>query len=104
MPTLAGKVVVVTGASAGIGAATALALARGGAKVVLAARRREKLEQVAEQCRVIAAKGGVEGGAVEVVMCDVAKRADVDRLVAVAVEKFERLDVMIANAGYGFLA
>ena len=88
------------GASSGIGAATALALAQQGAKLILCARRLDRLEKVAADCR----SGAKEGGETISLHCDVAKRADVDRLVATAVDKFGRLDVMIANAGYGILA
>jgi NAD(P)-dependent dehydrogenase (short-subunit alcohol dehydrogenase family) len=97
MAKLEGKVIIVTGASAGIGAATGVALARGGARVVLGARRMDRLEAVAARCR----ETGVEALAMH---CDVAKRADVEQLVRAAVERFGRVDVMIANAGYGFLA
>lgn len=97
MNRMEGRVVVITGASSGIGAATARALAAEGAKLVLAARRLEKLAEVAGECR----KSGAQ---VEIVSCDVAKRAEVDALAAAAVAKFGRLDVMFANAGYGFLA
>src|SRR4051812_5301514 len=97
MASVNGKVIIITGASAGIGAATALALAKAGAILVLAARRADRLEQVAAQCRAL-------GAQVINVICDVSRRADVDHLVAQSVEKFGRLDVMIANAGYGFLA
>jgi len=90
------KTIIITGASSGIGAATALALAQGRANLVLGARRIERLEQVAAQCRRL-------GAAALAVPCDVAQRAAVDRLVALGVEKFGRLDVMLANAGYGFL-
>jgi len=90
------KTIIITGASSGIGAATARALAREGANLVLGARRLDRLEQVAAQCRGL-------GGTALAMACDVSQRADVDRLVAASVEKFGRLDVMLANAGYGFL-
>ena len=90
------KTVIITGASSGIGAATALALARQGANLVLGARRIDRLEQIAAQCREL-------GGQALALPCDVTQRADVDHLVAATVEKFGRLDVMLANAGYGFL-
>ncbi len=92
-----GRVVIIAGASSGIGAATALALAKEGAKLVLAARRVDRLEQIAVRCRDAGAEAMGVG-------CDVAKREEVERLVGTAVEKFGRVDVMIANAGYGFLS
>lgn len=98
MPTpLHNKVVVITGASAGIGAATAVALARQGARLVLGARRADKLQAVAQACQDA-------GGQALALPCDVARRSDVDALVAAAVQHFGTLDVMIANAGYGMLA
>ena len=91
------KTIIITGASAGIGAATALQLAAQGANLVLGARRIDRLESVAAECRKA-------GGKALALRCDVARRADVDALVSAAVEKFGRLDVMLANAGYGLLA
>ena len=94
------KVIIITGASAGIGAATALAAAgywKNHAKLVLGARRKDRLEAVAAKCR--------EFGATAVPMvCDVSRREDVSLMVAAAVEQFGRLDVMLANAGFGLLA
>jgi NADP-dependent 3-hydroxy acid dehydrogenase YdfG len=85
------KVVVVTGASAGIGAATAELLSRRGHRVVLTARRAPQLEEVAERCPdetlVVAADHGV--------------RAEVKRVVDAAIERFGRIDVWINNAGRG---
>ncbi len=94
---LKGRTIVITGASSGIGAALALALAPEQVNLVLAARRMDKLRQVAEQVRT----GGSAALALE---CDVGKREQVQALVAAALEKFSRLDVMVANAGFGFLA
>jgi short-subunit dehydrogenase len=91
------RTILITGASAGIGAATALQLARRGHNLILAARRLDKLESVAAQCRTL----GVQAFPIP---CDVSRRADIDRAVSLALEKFSRLDVMFANAGYGFLA
>jgi len=91
------RVAIVTGASSGIGAATAEALARKGYAVALAARRRERLEEVARRCR----DAGGEGRAI---VTDVADPARVDGLVAGVVEEFGRVDVMVNNAGYGVFA
>ncbi len=90
------KVAIITGASSGIGMETALALVRRGYAVVLAARRADRLEQVAEQCRRIASDASVD-----VAVTDVSDRAAVEELVSGAVEKFGRLDVMVNNAGSG---
>ncbi|MCA8934409.1 MAG: SDR family oxidoreductase [Rhodospirillaceae bacterium] len=92
MSGLQDKVVVVTGASSGIGEAIALRLAAGGAKLVLGARGADRLAAVAE--RIAAA-----GGAVAHAPTDVRRRQDVARLVDLALERFGQLDVMINNAG-----
>src|SRR5258705_7876410 len=89
---IAGKVIAVTGASSGIGEATAEYLARRGAKLVLGARGADKL---AEVCRRIVDAGGEA----ECVAIDVARREGVAMLVARAQERFGRLDVLINNAG-----
>ena len=88
------RVVAITGASAGIGRATALALARSGASGALCARREELLEAVGEEMRRL-------GGQAFVLTADVTQEADMDRFVNRAVEHFGRLDVMICNAGFG---
>ncbi|WP_410621287.1 SDR family oxidoreductase [Amycolatopsis sp. cmx-8-4] len=92
MSDIDGKVVAITGASGGIGEAIARTLADRGAAVVLGARRTERLEQVAEDIRA-------RGGRAIVCTTDVTVRADLDRLVARAVEEFGRLDVLVSNAG-----
>lgn len=90
--TLAGQVAIVTGASSGIGAATARELARRGAKVVLAARREGELEAVASE--IVGA-----GGQAIAVPTDIADPEQVSRLVACADEVFGRVDVLVNNAG-----
>ncbi|GAB4108588.1 MAG: hypothetical protein Kow00105_16000 [Phycisphaeraceae bacterium] len=92
---LTDKLIVITGASSGIGAATALACAKAGMDVVLAARRLEKLEDVARQVESLGRKALP-------VVCDVNRDEDVERLFHQAWETFNRLDVAFANAGYGF--
>jgi NADP-dependent 3-hydroxy acid dehydrogenase YdfG len=87
-----GKVVAITGASSGIGEAAARQLAAAGAKVVLAARRTDRLEAIAAD--ISAKKGEVEFQAI-----DVTKRDDLTRLVSKATERFGRLDVLVSNAG-----
>jgi len=85
------KVVVVTGASGGIGAELAKQLAAKGAKVVLAARRKDKLDAVAQEI----------GAQVFAVVTDVTKKSDVERLAKAAIERFGRIDVWVNNAGRG---
>lgn len=90
--TLDGRVAVVTGASSGIGAAVADALAEAGAAVVLGARREERLRQVAEGI-------GARGGRAAVRATDVTVRGDVEALAALALERFGGIDVWVNNAG-----
>src|SRR6266403_6325277 len=89
-----GKVVVITGASSGIGEATAVMLAERGAKVVLGARGLERLEGLAR--RIAGA-----GGEVAYAQTDVRKREDVTALVNLACERYGKLDVLVNNAGIG---
>jgi short-subunit dehydrogenase len=86
---LRGKTVVITGASSGIGAATALECARRGANLVIAARRAERLENVAQKCRA----NGVQ---CTVVVADVTRREDCERIVAAV----PRVDILVNNAGF----
>jgi len=92
MPT--NRVIAITGASAGIGRATALRLARDGAAVAICARRGDRLNAVAAE--IVAA-----GGQALPIVADVTVEADMDALVARAVDRFGRLDVMLCNAGFG---
>ena len=92
MPTLEDKVVAITGASSGIGEATALLLAARGAKVVLGARGAARLEALAAR---IAAAGGQAAFATT----DVKRRADLSALVQLACERYGKLDVLVNNAG-----
>lgn len=92
--TLIGKVAVVTGASSGIGEATAHALAQRGASVVLAARAVEKLEELE---RSISSRGG----RALAVMTDVSDRDSVKAMVERAVSEFGTIDILVNNAGLG---
>lgn len=94
MPNLAGQVVIVTGASAGIGEATARRLLRGGAKVVITARRPDRLDALAREldptgANVLALAGDITSGT--------DRRQWVDATLA----KFGRIDGLVNNAGYG---
>jgi len=91
-------VAIVTGASSGIGMETAYALAKRGYSLALAARRVDRLEQVADQCRRLGAPAAM------VVPTDVAVEAQVDALVAATLVELGRVDVMVNNAGYGLFA
>ena len=92
MTRVAGKAAIVTGAGTGIGRAIALALAREGAKVAVAGRRREKLGEVAQAIRQA-------GGEALVTVCDVSSEADSYRAVKDAEEAFGHVNVLVNNAG-----
>ena len=94
MSGIEGKVVAITGASSGIGEATALLLAGRGAKVVLGARRLDRLEALAAR---IAAAGGEAASA----RTDVRRREDLSNMVELACERYGKLDVLVSNAGVG---
>ncbi|MCB0042931.1 MAG: SDR family NAD(P)-dependent oxidoreductase [Caldilinea sp.] len=92
---LAGSVAIVTGASSGIGAATAVVLAAHGVHVVLVARRLDRLQALAGD---LAARYGVRTLAVP---ADLSRRVDIDRLVAETLRAFGRIDILVNNAGLG---
>jgi NADP-dependent 3-hydroxy acid dehydrogenase YdfG len=94
MTGIEGKVVAITGASSGIGEVTALLLAQRGAKVVLGARRLDRL-------RALAGRIETEGGEVAYARTDVTRRADLAGLVELARERYGGLDVLVNNAGVG---
>ena len=89
MESIKDKVVVITGASSGMGAATARKLIRLGAKVVLGARREEQLKALVKEL----------GGNAIYVKTDVSKKADVDNLILQAIAAFGKIDVLWNNAG-----
>jgi short-subunit dehydrogenase len=94
---LKGAVVLITGASSGIGAATSVAFAKHGARLELGARRVDRLEDVAKRC--------LEAGSPEVNFrrLDVGERGDARAFVAGALRTHERLDVLVNNAGTGWM-
>ncbi len=89
---LAGKVVVVTGGSRGIGFAIASLLAEDGAAVVVSGRDADRLARASEEIEAL-------GGTVVGVVADVVSRQDADRLVDTARERFGRIDILVNNAG-----
>jgi short-subunit dehydrogenase len=94
MATAAARVALITGASAGIGAALARELARDGADLVLAARREDRLRDLAREIEAL-------GRNAIVIVCDVTRDGDVERAVGAAIERYGRLDIAVANAGFG---
>jgi NAD(P)-dependent dehydrogenase (short-subunit alcohol dehydrogenase family) len=88
------SIIIITGASSGIGAATARELARQGATIVLAARR-------AEQLNALAAEIEWAGGRALAVPTDISQREAIDRLVQTTIDTYGRVDVLINNAGIG---
>ncbi|WP_327575714.1 SDR family oxidoreductase [Streptomyces sp. NBC_00145] len=97
MSGITGKVVAITGASSGIGEATALLLAERGARLVLGARRSERLEE-------LVARIEKAGGKAVQMRTDVTRLDDVRALVGLAGERFGWLDVLISNAGVGTIS
>lgn len=92
MLNIKGKVIAITGASSGIGEATARLLASQGAKVVLGARRTDRLERLAGDINAA-------GGRAEFRVLDVTDRKDVQDFIDFAVTRFDRVDVLVNNAG-----
>src|SRR5438270_2975262 len=90
--SLKGKVACITGASSGIGRAVAVAYAAAGMRVGLVARRESELTELARECEAV-------GGEALALPADVADQAAVRRAVAATVERFGRLDVLVASAG-----
>ena len=91
---LDGRVAVITGASSGLGTGFARALASAGATVVLAARRRERLDALAEEIRS-------QGGTASAVECDVADPDSCAAMVRAAMDEHGRIDILVNNAGLG---
>src|SRR5476649_950163 len=94
---LSRQAVLITGASSGIGKAAAMAFAKEGCSLMLAARRADRLEEVAAVCRA-------QGATCEIMAADVQDRRQILRLVDATIEKFGRIDVLINNAGLGYFA
>lgn len=92
MNNIENKVIVITGASSGLGEATARLLAKKGAKVVIGARRTEKLEAIVQDIRA-------EGGQAEFIGVDVTKPNEVQALIEKALSAFGQIDVLVNNAG-----
>lgn len=97
MKFLKDRVIVITGASSGIGEAMAKEYAKAGAKVVLGARRQEELKRVADDITA-------RGGKVAYSVCDVTKEEDCKQLMECAIQNFQRIDILICNAGLSMRA
>ena len=87
------KVVVITGASSGIGEAAAEQFAKRGANLVLVARRKEKLEQVAQKLSKYSIKTLIQ-------VCDVSDKQQVKQMSEKVIETFSRIDILVNNAGF----
>ena len=93
---LTGKTAVVTGATSGLGLETAVALARGGARVVLVSRNPAKTAAALADIR---RRSGVDPDAVEFVLCDLSSQASIRQLAATVLARYPRLDILVNNAG-----
>src|SRR5690349_3098925 len=93
--TISGKVIIITGASSGIGRATAIQLAREGARLALIARREDLLKSLADEIRGT-------GGSSFVMPLDLLQSDQVKKMIHSIQEHFGRIDVLINNAGFGF--
>jgi len=93
---LDGRVAVVTGASSGLGVTFATGLAEAGASVVVAARRKDRLESLAAELES-------QGRKALAVACDVTREDEVEQLVQAALKRFGRLDILVANAGGAYI-
>ena len=87
-----GKVVIITGASSGLGESTARHLANLGATVVIAARRKDRLDKIAREIQT-------KGGKALAVAADVSRQSDVDALIQKSLDAFGKIDVLINNSG-----
>ncbi len=96
MSSLTGKVVIITGASSGFGASAARLFSQEGCKVVLAARRLDKLEELAKEIRA-------NGGDALPLSMDVSQPAQIDAMVQSTVDAYGRIDILFNNAGFGRL-
>ena len=92
MSEIENKIIIITGASSGLGEATALRLAKNGAKLMLAARREERLQE-------LVAKIEQQGGTAKYTVTDVSDRSAVEALAKKTQEAYERIDVLVNNAG-----
>ncbi|KAK0450843.1 hypothetical protein EV421DRAFT_2076323 [Armillaria borealis] len=98
---LLGKTVIVTGASSGIGAATAVLFAKGGSNVILVARRADALKKVADACTAAHKESGLQqGGKIASVQLDVSDKAQVATLWDKVPQDLRNVDILVNNAGF----